>query len=779
MHSLPIDEHYQSFQNALENGHVVVTADTGSGKSTRLPLWASTRSPTLVIEPRRVACTALAGYLAKQQGSKPGDQVGYAIRFDARYSSTTPLIFVTPGMALRWLGQGGLDRFGTIILDEFHERRWDTDLLLALLRTIGKHRLVVTSATLAGETLSHYLDAPLIQAEGRRYPVTVGHEARESHEMPDSRKLAERVASAVRRTLAQTDGQLLVFLPGRGEINDAASALRDLSVPVQPLHAGATAEQQRAALADDGQQRVILATNVAETSLTIPGVTAVIDSGLERRTHQRNGRTVLTLAAISRAAADQRSGRAGRTSPGTALRLWGQHAPLEDRTPPEVQREELTELVLAAACTGFPVQELAFLDPLPDKSLNIALDQLQRMGAIAADGHATGHGYRLFSLPIDSFFAHLISSMPDADTQGAMVDLTAALSTRPRLFRFPNSEDQRRALGDWLPEPCDATTLINMLRQRPPAPLDTNQNARSEARALASRIRETLGLAGIPGEPLAERERLMYAILEAAPGLAFIRREKRRQAMGNDHREVLPDEASRFPEDQEAALVLDEHSTPGKRGHRQTITIATCLASIPMDWLARAGLGESQMGPVTIEDGEPRMIQERHYAGRVIERRETVPCGTPLRQALATLILRGELLAPAGEQMETDIAQWALYVGLGHSEGDVPESPAQWLEAELERLGVEEPGDEALLEPDDLAFEGIPEWERERFDRQYPRRISLGDLVMDVSYQPSLKRITLDYRHGTRKAEPKRWELPSWQGWKVRYRRASRVVDVR
>jgi len=141
--------------------------------------------------------------------------VGYAIRFDARYRAATPLIFATPGMALRWLSQGELERFGTIILDEFHERRWDTDLLLALLRHSSRHRLVVTSATLAGEDLSEYLEAPLIQAEGRRYPVSVRHQARESHDMPDSRKLAERIAAAVRHNLKETDGQILVFLPGR------------------------------------------------------------------------------------------------------------------------------------------------------------------------------------------------------------------------------------------------------------------------------------------------------------------------------------------------------------------------------------------------------------------------------------------------------------------------------------------------------------------------------------------------------------------------------------
>ncbi|MGM0434569.1 MAG: helicase-related protein, partial [Pseudomonadota bacterium] len=528
MHQLPIDPHRTRFMDALQQGHAVVTADTGSGKSTRLPVWASEQGATLVIEPRRVACTALAGFLARQQGTALGEGIGYAVRFDTRCNSDTPLVFATPGMALRWLGEGGLARFRTVILDEFHERRWDTDLLLALLQHRGEHHLVVTSATFAAETLARHLQAPLIEAEGRRFPVTLQHDAKDERQMPESRHLAERMARAIQRALRETRGPVLAFLPGRGEIRDTEQALGDPGVPVLTLHATVDADSQRQALAEDGGQRVILATNVAETSLTIPGVTAVVDSGLERRTHQRNGRTVLTLAAISQASADQRSGRAGRTEAGTAIRLWGRGAPLEATTAPEIQREELTELVLAAGCAGTPASALSFPDPLPDKPHQAALTRLQGMGAVDDSGVATDYGQRLFQLPIDSFFAHLISAMPDAETRGAMTDLTAALSTRPRLFRFPDDEDRRRALGDWLPAPCDATTLIAMLRTRPPAPLSVNEQARREARQLAGRIRDAVGLPPIPEAPLEDPTHLRRAIAHAAPELVFVRREKRR-----------------------------------------------------------------------------------------------------------------------------------------------------------------------------------------------------------------------------------------------------------
>ena len=777
--ALPIDPLKEHFLGALDQGPVVVSAATGSGKSTRLPVWALARGPVLVVEPRRVACTALAGFLAGQRGQAAGDDVGYAVRFDTACTDQTPLVFVTPGIALRWYREGRLKRFTTVMLDEFHERRWDTDLLLALLKQDRGHRLVVTSATLDGPRLARYLDAEALHSEGRGYPVNVRHHADNDRQMPDARDLPPRVREAVRAGLADDDdGDVLVFLPGRREIQQAATALASLDAEVLPLHAGVTGEAQRRALTPGPRRRVILATNVAETSLTIPGVTLVVDAGLERRTHQRNGRTVLSLTPISQASADQRRGRAGRTAPGRVIRLWGENAPLEARTPPEIQREELGELVLAAACAGRRAGVLDFPDPLPAHTLDRAERQLNALGALDADGRATERGHALFALPVDTFFAHLIVAMADATAQGFMVDLAAALSARRRPLTLPRDEDGRRALADWEPRPCDATTLVRAVRQTPPESLKPNRAARDEARQLATQMRALLKLPGLPASLDEEVPAILAAALAANPRAAFLRREKerRRDAMGNGGEEVRVGEDSRFPEEAQAALVLDSHSLPGK-GTRQTLTLATCLAPVPVQALVEQGLAEPETGGVEWHDGEPVVTRHWYYAGRRVHTDTAHPEGAAARQVLARLILDGDCLAPAGERLMDDLDAWRLYLALGHDQGDAPEA-APWLARRLGELGVENLDDRALLEPRDLRFPGIPDWERQRFDEKYPRFVALSDLKMRVHYQIARRRVELEYRSGSRKAAPRRWELPAWSGWRVRYRKASRVVDV-
>lgn len=779
MASLPIDPLAPRFREALADGHVVVAAATGSGKSTRLPLWCRESGPVLVVEPRRVACTALAHFLADGSGESVGETVGYAIRFDSAWSKDTEVLFATPGIALRWLGEGRLDGFRTVMLDEFHERRWDTDLLLALLLRRDRHRLVVTSATMAAAKLGRYLEATRLEAEGRSYPVSLHHLADDPREMPDRRGIEAGVRAGVERALRETDGDVLVFLPGRGEIEMAASALGSLDVPLIPLHAGIPSREQQAALTPGRKRRIILATNVAETSLTIPGVTAVVDSGLERRTARRNNRTVLQLAPIARSNAEQRRGRAGRVAPGRCYRLWGEQAPLAEFTPPETQREELTEMMLAARVAGEDLDSLAFPEHLPEKSLAQARERLRELGAVDGEGRLTEHGRALFSLPIDAHFAHLITAMPDTATQAAMIDLTAALTTRPPLFRLPDGGHERAVLAEWQPAACDATTLIAVLRQPPPSPLAFNRRGCEEARRLARQIRAALGLSKtIPEECDFDRERLVAAAAEAAPSLAFVRRERRREAMGNGIGEVFVSEASRLEPDSEAALVFDDHSVPGRRGTRETRTVATCLAPVSLRLLARLGLGERHAGRTVWEQGVPVVEEERHYANRVIARDRRVPEGPLLREAVCRLVLEGRLLAPAGERLKADIAQWELYVRLGHGEGEVPE-PADWLLERLAVLGLEEPDDLQLIEADDLVFPGIPEWERKDFDRRFPARFSLGDLKLAVNYDVRRRRITLDRLGGTRKTQPKRWELPAWQGWTIRYREGSKVVEVR
>ncbi|MED5505758.1 MAG: helicase-related protein, partial [Pseudomonadota bacterium] len=441
MSQLPIDSLQAEFDQLVNHHHLVVEAETGSGKSTRLPLWAANHGRVLVIEPRRIACTSLAEFLAEQSGQPLGKQIGYAIKLHAHYDENTNVVFVTPGVALRWFAEDKLASFDIVMVDEFHERRWDIDLLTAILKQEKQHRLIVTSATLEGEKLANYLDAKRLRSEGRCFPVTVTHRSLDSRYLPNKKGCENDVVRTVKEALEDEEGDILVFLPGRKEITQCSQMLQNLDdVLVVKLHASVSDEERHCALTVQKQRKVVLATNVAETSLTIPNIRVVIDSGLERRTVQRNGRTALTLTNISKASAAQRMGRAGRVAEGACIRLFGEHAPLELVTPPELHREELVEPMLAAACCGYRLSELSFLDSVPEKSLNSALQTLQGMEAIDEQGEITEHGKKVYPLPIDALFADLVTRIQTKAEKEAMIDLAAALSVPAQLHQLQGGE---------------------------------------------------------------------------------------------------------------------------------------------------------------------------------------------------------------------------------------------------------------------------------------------------------------------------------------------------
>ena len=293
MRTLPIDASRDALAAALSTPGerpVVVVAPTGSGKSTRLPLWLDAwgHGPVLVIEPRRVACRALAGFLRE---AVPEARVGYRVRFEDVSDASTRILFVTPGVALRLLTAAELP-FRSVLFDEFHERGLEVDLALCVLRARqAPPRLVLTSATVEGPQLAARLDATLVEAMGRSYPVTIEHEA--APDAPTSRDLIPRLHTALAR-LPDDDGDALVFLPGKGEIEAAQRELAGLAaargISLLPLHGSQSAAESARALRPTTGRRVVLATNVAETSLTLPGITRVIDSGLERRRQHRAGR---------------------------------------------------------------------------------------------------------------------------------------------------------------------------------------------------------------------------------------------------------------------------------------------------------------------------------------------------------------------------------------------------------------------------------------------------------------------------------------------------------
>lgn len=776
---LPIDPLRAAVDDALAAGDLVVTAATGTGKSTRLPVWAASRGPVLVVEPRRIAAIGLAERVARDTDTTPGQRVGHAVRGDARFNADTDILFATPGMALNWLMRDGLSRFATVMLDEFHERRWDTDLLLALLKARGEHRLILTSATLEGERLADWLGATHLEAEGNSYPVAITHQAENPRTMPHTDRLAERVATAVRELLDNAPGDILVFLPGRREIDDAARSLQGLAADVIPLHGGASAQEQRRALTAGDGRRVILATNVAETSLTVPGVTGVVDSGLERRTAQRNGRTVLTLGAVAKANAEQRRGRAGRTAPGRCIRLWGAQAPLAAVTPPETQREDLTDLALAAACGGVPASSLDFPDPLPEQALQRAEAHLRAQGAITESSAATVLGRQLFTLPVDTALATLILAMPDAECRGFMADLAAALTAGRRLATPPTDADGRERLTRVLGRRCDASLLVAAVRGVDLPETSVAASSRQEARTLAAQLRHELDLQTIPGTVTPSvAERVFTHAVAAAPAMVFVRRTRRRDAMGNGGSEIQPGRQTLFGDRDEAAVVLDDHSIPG-RGTRQTLTVGTCLAPIPTSAIVDAGLAEVSVTAPAFSHGRLTCQQQWHYAGRLLQQQEVAPTGAAARRAIAELILAGRLLRPAGKRLRDDMEAWWLYQQIELDTAAAQQDPFAWLTERLQALGVEHGDDLALIEPDDLHFEGIPDWERERFDTHYPRHWSLPSLELRLHYEPRRRRVTAEQVGGTRRKPPQRWELPPWSGWTVRFRKASREVEIR
>ncbi|MEZ9218153.1 helicase-related protein [Vibrio cyclitrophicus] len=794
MSLVPIDSYQNAFHDQIGNSHLVVEAETGSGKSTRLPVWASQHGRVLVVEPRRIACTSLAKYLAQQSGEKLGSKVGYAIKLESEYSEQTDVVFVTPGIALRWLSEDGLASFDVIVVDEFHERRWDIDLLVAILKQKASHRLVITSATIEGERLAHYLNANRISCEGRTYQVAIENRANESRVLPDIRHLEQRIAEEVNHQLIASRGDILVFLPGKKEIVHCEQTLaKNPDIQVVKLHASVSDKERGLALSGrnidtkndgDSLRKVILATNVAETSLTIPDIGVVIDSGLERRTVQRNGRTTLMLKSISRASAKQRAGRAGRVMDGVCVRLYGEHAALELVTPPELQREELTEPMLAAACCGAPLESLSFLDPIPEKSLNSATQTLLTMEAINTDHQITEHGKKLYPLPIDALYADIVTRIKNKALKEAMVDLTAALSVPARLYQLPNNADHLEALAQQEKEGCDLSLLIQIVRGRDYPHLEIDKQALNEAQGLATQMREVFELPQLEVASRFQRIELLKTIVNLHPELVFVRRLKRKEAFANGMLEVVLGRQNRFPDNAQAMLVLDTHSLPG-RGVKQTLILATTTAPIPLELVVEADLGEWQQSETVVNDEGVFTEMALVYAGRTITTKLVEAEGPLSLKPIVDLVVSGAQLPGFAEARTQEIKHWQLYVKLGLDEQTqfTPEieqlSFELWLIEQLEVLGVTDVSELEMFEHNDIPFDGIPAWLYNEFSEKYPFSLCLADLQLEVEYLTGRKLIYVHYQSGSRKLSPKRWELPTWSGWRIQYKKASRIIDIK
>ncbi len=422
--SLPIDEVLPELLAALgAAGNAVLHAPPGAGKTTRVPpalaaAGLAGAGQVVVLEPRRVAARAAARRIADEQGWTLGREVGWWIRFERRFRADSRVVFATEGLLLRWLERDPfLDGVGALVFDEFHERALTADLALALARQVQREarpdlRLLAMSATLDTGPLADFLGgAPVVRSAGRLHPVEIRR-----LERADDRPLAAQVASAVRRALAETPGDLLVFLPGVGEIRRAEEALAPLAaerrLAIRPLYGDLPIEAQDAALRPGAERRVVLATNVAETSVTVEGVRAVIDSGLARqlRFDPATGLDRLETVRIARAAADQRAGRAGREGPGLCLRLWtaAEDLALRPFELPEVRRVDLAGAALDLAAWGErDPRAFAWFEAPEPARLERALAELTDLGALDGSG-ITPLGRRLAALPLPPRLGRLV-----------------------------------------------------------------------------------------------------------------------------------------------------------------------------------------------------------------------------------------------------------------------------------------------------------------------------------------------------------------------------------
>jgi ATP-dependent RNA helicase HrpB len=410
---LPIDPLLPELVASLRSTpSVVLEAPPGAGKTTRVPralLDAGVEGEILVLEPRRLAARMAARRVAEELGERVGERVGYRVRFDDAVSARTRIIFVTEGvLTRRLLSDPELRGVGAVLLDEFHERHLQGDVALALLRRLQERRaelkLVVMSATLESEPIAAFLGCPSLRAEGRRFDVAVEYATR-----PSERSLESDVAQAVRKLCADgLDGDVLVFLPGAAEIRRAQAACAPVAaaagIDVVMLHGDLPPAEQDRAVAPGPRRKVILSTNVAETSITVEGVVAVVDSGLARVASFSpwSGVPTLKVQRISRASAAQRAGRAGRLRPGRCVRLYTQHdhdtRPLQDA--PEVRRLDLADVVLMLAASNLRVDELRWLEAPPPASVDAARTLLRRLGALDERDGVTALGRRMTRFPL-------------------------------------------------------------------------------------------------------------------------------------------------------------------------------------------------------------------------------------------------------------------------------------------------------------------------------------------------------------------------------------------
>ncbi|WP_372980674.1 ATP-dependent helicase HrpB [Marinobacter sediminum] len=448
---LPIDEILSELKQTLEGSTTaLLQAPPGAGKTTRVPLalldapWRNDKT-ILMLEPRRLAARSAARFMAKQLGEKPGQTVGYRTRLDTKVSSATRIEVVTEGILTRLIqADPMLEDYAAVLFDEFHERSLQADLGLALVRESQQAlredlRVLVMSATLDTGPIARVLgEVPVLRSEGRAFPVEVLY--RPAPAQARRVWMADRVVAVIHEALQEQTGSVLVFLPGAGEIRRVAQQLQGAvpdDVVVTPLFGNLKSDEQDRAIAPavPGQRKVVLATAIAETSLTIEGIRVVIDSGQQRRAvfDANSGMTRLITGRLSKASAEQRKGRAGRLEPGVCYRLWSESEQfgLADFTPPEIQEADLAPLVLELAQWGArSADQVAWIDTPPQAHWHQAVALLQWLDMLTPDGAITEHGKAARDLGVHPRLAHMVLRGRALGLGALAADLAALLGDR-------------------------------------------------------------------------------------------------------------------------------------------------------------------------------------------------------------------------------------------------------------------------------------------------------------------------------------------------------------